>query len=267
MESRDEFRPDVPSPARIYDYLLGGKDNYPVDRKVAEEVLAEIPTARVAAVQNRAFLQRAVRYLVAEAGITQFLDLGSGLPSRGQVHQIAQAMAPESRVVYVDNDPVVLAHGRALLHGVDNTVIIRQDLRDPDAVLADPELTRLLDFGRPIGLLLVSVLHFIRPSEADPEELLRRFLAVLPAGSHLVLSFVTADRDEGIGDALERRYTTPSGAHPRSREQIMRFFAGMDLVEPGLVWLPDWRPDPENDPELEGEPADSLLYAAVARKR
>src|SRR5579875_603616 len=155
---RSTFRPDIPSPARIYDYLLGGKDNYPADREAAQELLAVVPDVRWLARCNRDFLGRAVRFLAAEAGLRQFIDLGTGLPAQGNVHEVAQRAVPGARVVCVDNDPVVLAHGRALLHGVAGTAIIDHDLRQPEAVLADPELTRLIDFSEPVAVLMVAVL-------------------------------------------------------------------------------------------------------------
>src|ERR1700678_3528839 len=157
---RITFRPDIPSPARIYDFLLGGKDNYPADREAAEELLTAVPDVHLFALQNRAFLGRAVKYLATEAGIRQFIDIGTGLPTQGNVHELARESAPGAHVVCIDNDPVVLAHGRAMLHGVADTAIIQHDLREPAAILADPELGKLIDFTKPAALLLVAVLHF-----------------------------------------------------------------------------------------------------------
>src|ERR1700735_5073271 len=162
-QATDAFRPDIPSTARMYDYYLGGKDNYPADRAAAERAIASMPNGvvRTAAVQNRKFLMRAVRHLTADLGVRQFLDIGTGLPTMNSVHQVAQAVAPDSRVVYVDHDPVVLAHSRNLLHGNDRAPTPGRDLRDPRGILADPGLRELLDFRQPIAVLLVAVLHFI----------------------------------------------------------------------------------------------------------
>ena len=174
-QAADEFRPDIPSTARMYDYYLGGKDNYPADRAAAEHIIASMPKRRGpdAAVQNRKFLMRAVRHLTADLGIRQFLDIGTGLPTMNSVHQVAQSVAPESRVVYVDHDPIVLAHSRNLLHGNERATIIRQDLRDPAGILADPELRAMLDFRQPVAVLLVAVLHFVADAD-DPYGASRR---------------------------------------------------------------------------------------------
>ena len=173
QEWKTTFRPDIPSSARIYDCLLGGKDNYPADRKAAEIIGRLLPDARLAVRQNREFLGRIVRYLVGEAGIRQIIDIGAGLPAAGNTHEVATAACPDARVVYVDHDPVVLTHARDMLHGVPNTAIIDGDLRAPDSILADPDLTALIDFRQPVAILLLSVLHFVG-DEADP------------AGEHLV---------------------------------------------------------------------------------
>jgi hypothetical protein len=260
----------VPNPARIYDYLLGGKDNYPADRDVAEQVVAIAPVTRDVVRDNRAFLRRAVRFLAREAGIRQFIDLGSGLPTQGNVHEVAQAIAPEARVVYVDNDAMVVTHGRALLAG-DNTVAIQADLREPDAILGDAEVRELIDFDRPIALLFLSILHFI-PDEEDPFGIVARFRDVLPTGSYLALSHGTRDipvRPDlpaevmaEMGARVERLYQqTTTFMVTRTRAQVERFFDGWELVDPGLVEIQRWRPD---DP-------DSMLpggfYGGVGRKR
>ncbi|MCO5969852.1 SAM-dependent methyltransferase [Actinoallomurus soli] len=263
-DRQDEFRPDIPSPARVYNYILGGKDHYPADRVVAENTMAALPSARHAALENRGFLRRAVRHLAAEAGVRQFLDIGTGLPSYGQVHEIVQEIAPESRIVYVDNDPVVLAHGRDMLHGVDGTAIVRHDLRDPEGILADPALRRLLDLDRPVALLLVAVLHFIADDE-DPYGLVRRLVKPLPAGSHLVISHATDDGDDEVETALKDNYKTSSSAHVRTHAQVEAFFAGLELIEPGVVWTPLWRPDEASSP-LRETPGRSVCWAGVARK-
>jgi S-adenosyl methyltransferase len=263
-DRQDEFRPDIPSPARVYNYVLGGKDHYPADRVVGEKMIAALPSARDAALENRGFLRRATRYLAVEAGIRQFLDIGTGLPSFGQVHQVVQDVAPEAHIVYVDNDPVVLAHGRDMLHGVDGTTILRHDLRDPEAILADPALLRLLDLGLPVAVMLVAVLHFIADSE-DPYDLVRRLMKPMPAGSHLVISHGTDDGDDDVEQAIKENYKTSSSAHVRTRSQVEAFFEGLELIEPGVVWTPLWRPDQGRSP-LRDDPARSVCWAGVARK-
>jgi hypothetical protein len=259
------FRPDIPSPARMYDYYLGGKDHYPADREAAEKVIKSMPPGviRGAARQNRAFLGRAVRYLAGEAGIRQFLDIGTGLPTMGSVHEIAKGIAPESRIVYVDNDPIVIAHGREMLQGVDQAVIVQHDLREPDKILADDELRQTLRLDQPVAVLLVAVLHFIRDAE-NPRGIIDRLLAPLPSGSHLVISHATADSFAEIRDAVQVYRRATSTMHDRDHDEIEALLTGLRLVEPGLVWLPQWRPDA--DTGLTDDPGRSLCYAAVARK-
>jgi S-adenosyl methyltransferase len=242
----------VPNPARIYDYLLGGKDNYPADREVAEQLATIAPVAREVVRDNRAFLRRAVRFLTREAGIRQFIDLGSGLPTQGNVHEIAQAIAPDARVVYVDHDAMVVTHSRALLAG-DNTVAIQADLREPDVILGHPEVRELIDFDQPIALLLVAILHFL-PDDDDPFGIVARFRDSLPAGSHLVVSHGTrdvpvrpdmsAEAMAEMGARVEQLYQqTTAYIVTRPHAQVERFFDGFDLVDPGLVQIQLWRPD------------------------
>jgi hypothetical protein len=268
----DDFRPDIPSTARIYDYYLGGKDNYPADRAAANHIIASMPNGvvRTAAVQNRKFLMRAVRHLTADLGIRQFLDIGTGLPTMNSVHQVAQSIAPESRVVYVDHDPIVLAHSRNLLHGNERATVIRQDLRDPAGLLADPQLRAMLDFRQPVAVLLVAVLHFVSDGE-DPYGAVRALLDPMPAGSYLVISHFTADSYDEQADAAAQGYQNASSSvHHRTRAQIAEFFAGYDLVDPGeLVWAPRWRraaDEPDDDPEVAVSPGRSLSWCGVARK-
>jgi S-adenosyl methyltransferase len=260
---RITFRPDIPSPARIYDFLLGGKDNYPADREAARELLEAVPDVRTFALQNRAFLRRAVRYMAGQRGIRQFIDIGTGLPTEGNVHELAQRAAPGARVVCIDNDPVVLAHGRAMLHGVADTAIIEHDLRRPADILADPDLGKLIDFGEPVGLLLVAVVHFI-PDEDDPAGLIGQLVAALPSGSLVALSHATADSrpESAKGERVYDRATAQ--AHARTRDQVQAMVAGLDLVEPGLVWAPQWRPEPGTEPDP--DPGRSHVYVAVGRK-
>jgi hypothetical protein len=260
----------VPNPARIYDYLLGGKDNYPADREVAEQVVAVAPVTREVVRDNRAFLRRAVGFLTEEAGVRQFIDLGSGLPTHGNVHEIAQAIAPDARVVYVDNDAMVVTHSRALLAD-DNTITVQADLREPDAILGHPEVRKLIDFDRPVALLLLAILHFV-PNDQDPHGIVARFRDLLPAGSYLALSHSTTDvpvrpdmppaEMAEMGTKVQRLYQmTTTLIVPRTRTQVERFFDGFDLVDPGLVEIQRWRPDRQS----------SLLpggfYGGVGRKR
>jgi hypothetical protein len=244
QEWRTTFRPDIPSSARIYDCLLGGKDNYPADRKAAEIILSRLPNARLAVQQNRDFLRRVVGYLVGEAGIRQIIDIGAGLPTAGNTHEIATAASPDARVVYVDHDPVVLAHARDMLHGVPNTAIIKGDLSAPETILADPDLTSLIDFGEPVAFLLLSVLHFIG-EEADPAGLIARLHGPFPSGSVVALSHATPDADARVADAARVFDRATEQAHVRSRMEVAKLVVGLDLVEPGLVWTPQWRPDAE----------------------
>ena len=260
----------APNPARIYDYLLGGKDNFPADREVGEQVVAIAPVARDIVEDNRAFLRRAVRHLAGQAGVRQFIDLGSGLPTQGNVHEIAQATAPDARVVYVDNDAMVVTHSRALLAG-DNTVAIQADLREPEAVLGHPEVRELIDFDQPIALLLMAILHFV-PDEEDPFGIVARFRDALPAGSYLAISHGTRDIPARpdmspeamaeMGAKVERLYQlTTTSLVTRPRAEVERFFDGFDLVEPGLVEIQLWRPD-ESGSLLPGG-----FYGGVGRKR
>src|SRR5579872_871596 len=262
------WRPDIPSTARMYDYFLGGKDNYPADREAAEKAIALMPpgVVRGAALQNRRFLIRAVRYLVAEAGIRQFLDIGAGLPTMENVHDVAQAIAPESRIVYVDYDPVVLAHARDLLFHNDRTTIIGHDVREPEQILADPALRALLDLNEPVAVMLVAILHYIRDCE-DPAGLVSRLMAAMPSGSYLVLSHSTADSDEQalVAAKIYDKATAPMLL--RSRAEVTKLFDGLDLVEPGVVWLSRWHPDSDHpDSDHPDEPGASYLWCGVACK-
>jgi hypothetical protein len=253
------FDTSVANPARMYDYFLGGKDHFPADKAAADQLLEAVPQTRVGARENRAFLQRAVGFLAGEAGIRQFLDIGTGLPTQGNVHQVAQAIAPGARVVYVDNDPIVHAHANALLGG-DNTASILGDLREPDEILTDPETYRLIDFGQPVAVLLVAVLHFIRDEE-DPAGIVARLTATMAPGSYLVLSHATGDLyPREIGAKATKAYDRASAPLVlRSREEIERLFDGLEPVEPGLVQLSRWRPDGDL-------PSANGLFGGVATK-
>ena len=253
----------VAQPARMYDFFLGGKDNFPVDRAAAEKVLEFYPEAFAMAQANRAFLGRAVRML-AEAGIRQFLDIGTGIPGPGSTGAVAHAVAPESRVVCVDNDPIVLAHSRALLvrPGLATTTVVQADLRRPEEILAHPEVRAALDFDRPIALLLVAVLHFVTDDQ-DPRGILATLMAALPSGSYVAISHVTDDFDSARARAAAAAYDKASTPIVlRSRAAITEFFDGLELVEPGVAHLPWWRPDgeiPEGSERI-------WYYCGVARK-
>jgi len=240
--------PAVPTAAGMYDYYLGGHDNFASDRRAANEVIAAAPEVILIARENRRFMQRAVRFLARDAGIRQFLDIGTGLPTQGNVHEIAQAEAPDACVVYADNDPKVLAHSRALkTTSANTTAVITADLREPYGILQHPDTARLIDFSRPVALLLVAVLHFIG-DEADPYRIVSQLVDSLAPGSYLVVSHVTGDTQpvhaKGATEVYKR---TKSPATLRTRSRIERFFAGLHLVDPGLVFVPAWRPDTEND--------------------
>ncbi|GAA1994627.1 SAM-dependent methyltransferase [Kitasatospora viridis] len=258
-----DLRPEVPHPARIYNYLLGGKDNFPADRAAAEQLISLSPGIGAAARSNRTFLRRAVR-LAAEQGIGQFLDIGTGIPSEGNTHQVAQLVDPAARVVYVDNDPIVLAHARALMAGPGHgaTTVLQADLREPEAILADPRVRAALDFDRPVALLLVAVLHFI-DEEQDPYRLVATLLAALAPGSLLILSHGTGDFDPPARVAAGTQVYCAATAQvtPRSRAQIERFLTGLELVEPGLVPAPAWRAESAEEAAI-WAPG----YAVVARK-
>jgi hypothetical protein len=260
---RTTFRPDIPSPARIYDYLLGGKDNYPADRQAGDEIAAQLPNIRQAVRWNRTFLRRSVRFLVHEAGIRQLIDIGTGLPATGNVHEVAMQIDPATRIVGVDNDPVVLAHGRDMLHGLPNAVILEHDLRSPARILADPELRRLTDFAEPVAILLVATLHFISDDD-DPAGIIAELLEPFPAGSYLALSHATADENPAIDDAARVFDGATVRAHVRCHDDVLALAHGLDLVEPGMVWTPQWHPEP--GAEMPAHPEQFFYYVLVARK-
>jgi SAM-dependent methyltransferase len=257
---------DVPHAARIYDYLLGGKTNYPADRQAAEQVLAAYPAGRITAEQNRAFLHRAVRYLTGEAGIDQFLDIGTGIPTSPNLHEVAQQINPTASVLYADNDPIVLAHARALLVGryEGRTAYLEADLRDPVKILTSPVLAATLDLSRPVALSLVAVLHFV-PDKANPAALVAELVEVLAPGSYLVISHGTSDlapEEAERGTTAYQRTGIP--LRLRSREEVEALIpAGMDIVEPGTVALHRWRPDAGS--ELIAD-RDVSGYGLIARK-
>ncbi|WP_018657096.1 SAM-dependent methyltransferase [Actinomadura flavalba] len=232
----------VPNVARMYDFYLGGKDNYAADRAAADEVLRVAPQAPALARENRAFLDRAVRFLAGEAGLRQFVDIGAGLPTQGNVHEVAQSVAPDARVAYIDNDPMVLAHGRALLASTPGTVTLAGDLRAVDDLLADPALREVIDLDRPVGVLLISVLHCLDDDER-PHETVAALRDALPSGSHLAISHITAGERAEVAQEGARVYRRAStGMTLRSADSIGRFFDGLDVLDPGIVPLAAWRP-------------------------
>jgi SAM-dependent methyltransferase len=237
----------VAHPARVYDYWLGGKDNYAADREAAEAAIADNPFIVPGVRTNREFLGRAVRYLTGEAGIRQFLDIGTGIPTADNTHEVAQAAAPEARIVYVDNDPIVLVHARELLSSTADgaTDYVEADVRDPGRVLQQAAAT--LDFGRPVGLMLLAVLQFIGDAE-DPHALVAALLDALAPGSYLVISHpasdVYAEAMANMARSLNRRQRKPDQVRFRSQAEVSRFFDGLDLAEPGIVQPHRWRPGP-----------------------
>jgi SAM-dependent methyltransferase len=254
---------DTPSASRLYDYYLGGSHNFAADRVVAEQALAVMPEGPLLAQLNRAFLRRAVRFCVA-AGIRQFLDIGSGIPTLGNVHEVAQQAAPEAKVVYVDTDPVAVAHSRAMLADNPNATVIQEDLRHPDRIVEHAETRRMLDLDRPTALLLVAVLHFI-PDRDDPVDVIGRLRDVLVPGSFLILSHATYEGRPDDADKITELYrNTANPLTLRGRSEVTKLFDGFDLVDPGVVWAPEWRPD---SPEDLGEaPERAGIHVGVGRK-
>lgn len=268
MGERPSWAPDevditVPSVARVYDFYLGGSHNFDADRTFAQDVLAVLPDMPRVAQENRAFLRRAVRDLCA-AGIDQFLDLGSGIPTVGNVHEVARAINPDVRVAYVDHDPVAVTHSTRLLGTDDRVGVIAGDLRKPEAVLADPAVLERIDLSRPVAVLLVSVLHFVADDQR-PAEFISRYLDAIAPGSHLVISHATTDGTAGaaVAQGLYNRQRTPNPMRMRSRDEVAALFGGLELLDPGLVRIPQWRPDAPDDvpSDVEAYPG----YAGVAR--
>lgn len=254
---------DKPSAARIYDAHLGGSHNFQVDRDVAAHIVAAMPELPDILRANRSFLRRAVRYMAAQ-GISQFLDLGSGIPTVGNVHEIAWRANADCRIVYVDVDPVAVAHSRLILDGVERATAVRADLRQPATILEDSEVRRLLDFSQPIAVLMVAVLHFV-PDADDPAGIIRQYLHATAPGSYLAISHASLEgnepeRAEGATEQFQRRV---SDFAMRTRAEIAGLFDGVDLVEPGVVYLPEWRPDEGDDV---GDAAWTSTFAGVGRQ-
>jgi hypothetical protein len=253
--------PDRPSAARIYDYLLGGSNNFAADRAVAEQAVTAMPDLAVHAKVNRAFMNRAVRYLV-DSGVDQFLDLGSGIPSVASLHDVVLRRNPDARVAYVDNDPVAVAHGQHLLAGRPNLVTVDGDVRRPGDILGDTRVRAVLDFGRPVAVVLVAVLHALSDDD-HPYEIVARLRDALVPGSYLVIGHGARESRPEAESLVEisRQTTTPMTL--RTADEVERFFDGFDLIEPGLVWAPLWRPD-QPVPE---HPEQSGNLAGVGRRR
>ena len=254
----------VPHVARVYDYWLGGKNNYAVDREAGDEAIRAYPDMLSSVRANRAFLRRSVRYLAEEAGIRQFLDVGTGLPSASNTHEVAQAAAPESRIVYVDNDPVVLAHARALLTSDPQgaTGYLDADARDTARVLAGA--AELLDFSQPVAVMLIAILQLVTDDD-DPYQLVAELTAAIPSGSFLAITHVAGDMGRRTPGALEaaRRLSEllPQRVNPRSQAQVTKFFDHLELVEPGVVPIQRWRPASDDEAA-----APAALWGGVARK-
>ena len=250
----------VPAAARMYDYWLGGHDNFAADRVAALKITERAPGTPAAARANRRFLGRAVRHLAGEGGIRQFLDLGAGLPTNGNVHQVAREVTPDARVVYVDNDPMVITHARALETG-DAVAVIHADLRDPDTILRHPDTRRLIDFTKPLAILFVSVLHFV--PEPDAHTAVAAFTSAAAPGSHLAASHGYDDQDPQAAATTTTVYaSTASPVTRRTRAEILAFFDGLEILEPGLVPVQQWRPD-EPGPSAVGK---AWILGGVARK-
>jgi hypothetical protein len=247
----DEIDLERPSPARVYDYYLGGSHNYAVDRETARQIVRLVPETPRFARANRSFLRRAVEFLVA-AGVRQFLDIGSGIPTAGNVHEIAQRAAPDARVTYVDIDPIAVAHSRAILAGNDQVAVVQDDLRTPERVLSDPELLRVLDLDQPVAILMISLLHFV-PDSNDPAGVIARYRDAVAAGSYLALSHIRRIPDppaDGLKTLdIYKRIGAP--LTPRSDAELRAFFAGFELVPPGLGALQEWRPETIDGPDAD----------------
>jgi hypothetical protein len=260
-EEPPELDTGIPQTARIWNYWLGGKDHFPVDRQVGDQILEAFPAIVENARASRAFLVRAVQYLAGEAGVRQFLDIGTGLPTANNTHQVAQAVAPDARIVYVDNDPLVLAHARALLTSTPQgtTDYIDADLRDPDRILQ--EAARTLDFSQPVAVMLMGILGHI-PDDDEAQSIVRRLVGAVPSGSYLAMNDGTDTSEEVVEAARIWNQSANPAYHLRGPERIARFFDGLELVEPGIVSPPRWRPEPSPS----GLPAGIDSACGVGRK-
>ncbi|HEY6296342.1 MAG TPA: SAM-dependent methyltransferase [Streptosporangiaceae bacterium] len=257
----DASRPHV---ARVYDYLLGGKDNFAADRAVGDQMIASLPAVQVGVRAQRDVLGRVVRYLVGEAGLRQLLDIGSGLPTAENVHEIAQDVEPSTLVVYLDHDPIVLSHAQALLADDKATFVVEGDLRDPATILAHPDVRELLDWDQPIGLLMCGILHYVLDEE-HPAEIVAQLYQALPPGSYVFIHHLLQLDDPASATLQEQMRKGVGRAQFRTLDQVRVLFDGLELVEPGLVLVPDWRPDP-GTPDVRYHPVLQMACAGVARK-
>lgn len=270
-----EIDTTVAHEARVYDYWLGGKDHYEADRALGDAIAEQIPTIATMARANRAFVGRAVRYLVKEAGIRQFLDIGTGIPTSGNVHEVAQLADPSSRVVYVDNDPIVLAHARALMTSTPEgaTRFVFADLHEPDSILSERAVSETLDLTQPVAVMLIAVLMYFR-EESEVRRVLSAIMDAMPSGSYLALTHPTADFDpEAVAGVVAAAESSGIAFQPRSHAEVANLFTGMDLVDPGIVPVMAWRPEaPDGDaarlhPGTEPDPESAYYWAGMARKR
>ena len=257
----DSSRPNI---ARVYDYLLGGKDNFDADRKLGDKIKEAMPAVRLGVEQQRAVLRRVVRHLVGEAGIRQIIDIGSGLPTAGNVHEVAQEVSPGTKVVYVDNDPIVMAHARALMARNETTIAIGGDVRRPAEILADPGVKQLIDFGQPVGLLLCGILHHILDDE-DPAGITAAYRSALPSGSYVFIHHLVTTDDPSVAAAQAELQQGTGRGQFRTVEQIGRFFEGLEMVDPGLVSVTRWRPEADT-PHVDTNPVLRLAVAGLGRK-
>jgi hypothetical protein len=262
--SNQTFDTSRPNIARVYDYWLGGKDNYAADRALGDQITASLPTVQFGVRAQRDLLGRVVRYLVGEAGLRQLIDIGSGLPTAENVHEIAQRILPATRVVYVDHDPVVLSHALALLASNPATIVVHGDLLHPASILEHPDVTGHLDWGQPIGLLLCGILHHVLDSE-HPAGLVKALSEALPPGSYVFIHHLLDSGDPAIADVQDALQRGLGRGQFRSLAQVESFFGGLEFIEPGLVLVPEWRPDP-GTPRAADYPVLRLACAGVARK-
>ena len=261
-----DLRMDVPHSARVYDYLIGGKTNFEADRVAARASVEAWPALPISMRTTRVFMQRMVRRLAEEYGVRQFLDIGTGIPTSPNVHEVAQAVAPEARVAYVDNDPIVLTHARALMSSTPEgrTCYIDADFRDPDSIIENPRLRDVLDFTKPVALSLIAIVHFVL-DEDDPQGIVRRFMDALAPGSFLALTVFTGDTDPvGVGGVSREYNARGIPLQVRDKAETEAFFKGYELLDPGVTLVHHWRPDPDAAPIRD---QDIAMYAGVAVKR
>jgi hypothetical protein len=256
-----EIDTETPSAARLYDYYLGGGYHFESDRKLAQRIYEVLPDTPYLARVNRAFLRRAAVFC-AQQGITQFLDIGCGLPTTGAVHEVVGAVNPDVKVVYVDNEPVAVAHSELILEGNENATVLQGDLRHPETILSHPRTRRMLNLDEPVAVLTTAVMHFVS-DEANPARLVARYREAMAPGSYLVLSHATADAAEDIEKVVELYRNSQNPGYLRTKEQVLEMLEGFDLVEPGVVFVPEWRPEVQEDA---ADPARSSFYGVVGRR-